>query len=181
MLSIFIYYLFDNTSVFVLLLCVFLDKINNNSWKKRQEQKTVKTVLPVPIENYLSQLHVLKWKKNLVKINFLHYLASHIFKQNVFYVNGPFGCWIISYCFFCFVFLKTINEHLHSVSFSYTLTICFKTLENTLGKRHVRFGLCLHVTGYSIDTNCSPQKQNIVKNYAVSHQKQKNESPGVVF
>lgn len=89
------------------------------------------------------------------------------------YLTG-FFC-ILWHVFLFFLCLKTINEHLRSVSFSCTLTVCFETLESTLGKHFERFGLCLHVTGYSIDANCSPQKQNIIKNYALSHQKQKNE------
>jgi len=34
---------------------------------------------------------------------------------------------------------------------------------------------------YSIDANWTPQQQNIIKNYAVSHQKLKNESHAIVF
>lgn len=118
---------------------------------------------------------------------FLHYSASPIFKQNVFYVNGPFGCCIMSYCCCCFFascgmfFFFMSKNNKWASAFSFTLTICFKTQESTLGKRCERFGLCRHVTGYSIDANCSPQKQNIIKNYAVSHQKLKIESPAIVF
>lgn len=107
----------------------------------------------------------------------------------MFYVNDAFGCCIIPCClfafcgmfFFFFLRLKILNEHLRSVPFSCTLTSCFKTQESTQGEHCEQFGLCLHVTGYNIKANCNLQKQGIIKNYTVSYQNLKTESPAIVF